>query len=123
MNSGYSGEQIRDIIESSLKGVVRKEATTWYRDIDNESEEKQNALERRKGKESSWNGWRKCNRRRKRNRGEIDIEGKSKIMSVLFVQHTPKSELAKKIREKLESMEKLCSLKFKIVEKTGSKLE
>ena len=150
VNSGYSGEQIRDIVESSLKGVIRKEenrkntirrfksasetlekrnfkklteATTWYRDIDNESEEKQNALERRKGKESSWNGWRKFNRRRKRNRGEMDIEGKSKIMSVLFVQHTPKSELAKKIREKLESMEKLCSLKFKIVEKTGSKLE
>ena len=44
-------------------------------------------------------------------------------MSVLFVQHTPGSELAKRIREKLESLEKVGTLKFKVLEKTGSKLE
>ena len=44
-------------------------------------------------------------------------------MSVLFVQHTPRSELAKRIRNKLENLEKVCSLKFKVVEKTGSKIE
>ena len=44
-------------------------------------------------------------------------------MSVLFVQHTPRSELAKRIRDKLESLERIGNLKFKVVEKTGSKLE
>ena len=44
-------------------------------------------------------------------------------MSVLFVQHTPRSELAKRIRNKLEAFEKLGSLKYKVVEKTGVKLE
>ena len=117
VNSGYAPEQIRDIIERSLEGVVRKElkrenathrfksanetleqrnirklteTTNWYRDVENKGEEKENAHERRKGKEGSWNGWRKANRRRKRNRGEIEIEGKQKLMSVLFVQHTLK---------------------------------
>ena len=78
---------------------------------------------RKNEKESSWNGWRKTNHKRKRNKGEIDVEGKKKLMSVLFVQHTHKSELAKRLREKLESLEKLGSLKFKVVEKTGNKLE
>ena len=91
VNSGYSSDQIRDIIESSLKGVMRKEtkrkdmsryksardtleernirklteATTWYRETDNETEEKENALKKRMEKEGSWNGWRKVNRKKK----------------------------------------------------------
>ena len=44
-------------------------------------------------------------------------------MNVLFVQYTPKGELAKRLREKLEAFERLGSLRFKVVEKTGSKLE
>ena len=66
---------------------IRKltEATTWYRETDNETEEKENALKKRMEKEGSWNGWRKVNRKKKRNRGEIEIEGKRKLMSVLFV--------------------------------------
>ena len=99
------------------------EATTWYKDIDNDTQENENAMKRRNDKEEKWNGWRKVNRKKKRNRGEMEIDGKMKIMSVLFVQHTPKSELAKRIREKLETLEKLGGLKFKVVEKTGRKLE
>ena len=147
VNSGYACDQIRDIIESSLKGVIRKEnrrkmterryksaeetlgernvrklteATTWYRGNDKESDE---ALNEKKEKDSPWTKWRKGNKKRKRNKGSIDVEGKSKLMSVLFVQHTPKSELAKRIRMKLENFEKLGSLKFKVVEKTGMKIE
>ena len=150
LNSGYSIEQVRDIIESSLKGIVRKEenrkllvnrfksaketleernlkklteATTWYKEIENDTQESENAMKRKNDKEEKWNGWRKVNRKKKRNRGEMEIDGKMKIMSVLFVQHTPKSELAKRIRDKLETLEKLLSLKFKVVEKTGRKLE
>ena len=95
VNSGYAGEQIRDIIETSLKGIKRKEerrkfapskyrsaeetlgdrnvkkpteATSWYRENDNEKEEVENALKRRNDKESSWNSWRKTNQKRKINR-------------------------------------------------------
>ena len=78
---------------------------------------------RKNEKDSSWTGWRKTNLKRKRNKGEIEIEGKTKLMSVLFIQHTPKSELAKRVRVKLENLEKVGNLKFKVVEKTGNKLE
>ena len=149
VNSGYAYDQIRDIIESSLKGVKRKEerrklapkryksaeetigernvkklteATSWYREKETESEEKENALKRRNEKESSWNGWRKSNLKRKRNKGSIEVEGKKMLMSVLFVQHTPKSELAKRLRDRLSNLEKVGNLKFKVVEKTGTKL-
>ena len=44
-------------------------------------------------------------------------------MCVLFIQHTPRSELAKRIREKLANLEKVGNLKFKVVEKTGRKIE
>ena len=61
------------------------EATTWYKDIDNENEEKEIAPKQRKEKEGSWKGWRKINRKKKRSRGEIEIEVKKKLMSVLFI--------------------------------------
>ena len=44
-------------------------------------------------------------------------------MSVIFVAHTEKSEMAKRMREKLAGLEKIGKLKFEIVEKTGNKLE
>ena len=47
----------------------------------------------------------------------VEVEGKKKIMSVVFVPHTYKSELAKRLRERLEKLEKLGSLKLKVVEK------
>ena len=93
------------------------------KNIDNDTQEKENALKRKVEKEDKWNGWRKISRKKKRNRGKMEIEGMNKIMSVLFVQHTPKSELAKRIRDKLETLEKLGSLKLKVVEKTGKKIE
>ena len=100
------------------------ESTNWYRDVDNPEDEENNERERKKEKESSWNGLRRMNRKRKRNqKAEIDVEGKTKIMSVIFIQHTEKSELAKRMREKLGNLEKVGNLKFKIVEKTGTKLE
>ena len=63
----------------------------------------------------------KLNKKRKR-LTEIEVEGKKKIMSVTFVPNTKKSELVKRLREKLESLEKLGNLKMKIVEETGEKL-
>ena len=43
-------------------------------------------------------------------------------MSVIFVPHTNRSELAKRWRERLEVFEKIGSIKLKVVERTGSKL-
>ena len=41
----------------------------------------------------------------------------------MFVPHTHKSELAKRLRERLETLEKLGNIKMKVVEKTGEKLD
>ena len=43
-------------------------------------------------------------------------------MAVTFIPHTAKSELAKRMRQKLESLDKLGNLKMKIVEQTGDKI-
>ena len=146
---GNGAEQVREIVESGMKGTMRKEKkkeerenryrsstetleernvkkltenTTWYREVDNPDVEEKNDEERKK--EKSWNGWRKFNMKRKRNvNAEIDVDGKPKIMSVIFVQHTEKSELAKRMREKFRTLEKVGDLKLKIVKRTGTKLE
>ena len=47
----------------------------------------------------------------------------SKIKSVMFVPHTPGSELAKRLRENEEQLLKLTGSKIKIVERTGTKLQ
>ena len=40
----------------------------------------------------------------------------------MFVQHTPYSEMAKRMREKLNNLEKLGKFKIKLVERAGNKL-
>ena len=90
--SGYNGEQARDLVESGLKGMKRKEekrkkrcnrfrsaeetleeretkklieATTWFKDTEKENEN-EDALKRRVSKENEWSVNRKTNRKRKR---------------------------------------------------------
>ena len=46
-----------------------------------------------------------------------------KIRSVIFIPHTPNSELAKELRNKENEMYKITGDKMKIVEKSGNKLE
>ena len=43
--------------------------------------------------------------------------------SVIFVEHTPNGELARKLRDTLEKVEHHLGCKIKIVEKTGTKLK
>ena len=52
----------------------------------------------------------------------MEIDGKSKLMSVIFVPHTERSELAKRWRLRLEQFEKVGSIKIKVVERAGSKV-
>ena len=149
VNSGYGLEQIKEIVESSLKGILRKEErrkmseeryrnaketlqernmkkltenTTWFREKENNENEETSM--KMKEKDGAWSGWRKNNGKRKRKcQNIIDVEGKKKVMSVIFVAHTEKSEMVKRMREKLSTLEKIGNLKFKLVEKTGNKLE
>ena len=44
------------------------------------------------------------------------------VTAVMFVQHTPYSELAKRMRSKLDSLEKLGKFKIKLVERAGTKI-
>ena len=43
---------------------------------------------------------------KKHSRRTVEIDGREKVMSVMFVPHTPNSELAKNMRSKLELIEK-----------------
>ena len=45
----------------------------------------------------------------------MDINGKKKIMSVIFVPHTNRSERVKRWTEKLEIFEKLDHLSLKLL--------
>jgi len=68
--------------------------------------------------------WRKKGKTggRKNTSKMMEVEGKWKIIGVLFIQHTQNSELAKRLRGKLEILEKVGNIKLKIVERTGEKI-
>ena len=67
---------------------------------------------------------RKRKRKRKpfRKENRENGEEKKKIQAVIFVYHTQFSELAKRMRKKMENLEKLGKFKVKIVERTGNKV-
>ena len=163
VNSGYNDTKIKEIVISSLKGIVRKEkkriedgqsryrsaeeslmdrlnkklleATTWYKDTKNYEETAEDkAIEDILN--PSRNAWKECrirermgnNEVRKRKRKKLERENidnhqkPQKITAVIFVQHTPHSELTKRMRSKLDSLEKLGKFKIKLVERAGTKV-
>ena len=91
--------------------------------MDEEEKDKERELDKFKNR-----SWRK-KKRSKRNTTDLECLRKikesgatPKITGVLFVPHTEKSELAKRIREKLKVMESISSLRVKVVERTGGKI-
>ena len=126
-NSGYSSDQIRDIVQSSLKGMLRKEiinknrenryrsgestleerekkklleSTTWFRQNGQDKYiGEQLDIEGKVGKYIGMSNWREKGTTggRKNTRKMMEVEGKWKIMGVLFIQHTHNSELAKRL--------------------------
>ena len=52
-------------------------------------------------------------RKRKRRKENVEI-GDNKIQAVIFVQHTEFSKMGKRMREKLDSLEKLGSIKINL---------
>ena len=57
------------------------------------------------------------NRKIEKNRGDAE-----KFKTVVFIQHTPHSELAQRIRRRLGELEKVGKTKIKLVERAGTKL-
>ena len=112
------------------------ESTDWYKKTgennDDNIDENENNREVR---EQTWKEWRK-NKKWKRNnrnnnkkiremlekdRGENEMD-KKLIQGVLFIAHTKKSELAKRMRRSLENFEKYSKIKIKVVERAGEKV-
>ena len=56
------------------------------------------------------------------NKKEGQVGGSSKVKAVMFVPFTRHSELAKRLKENEERMEKMTGYRMKIVEKGGTKL-
>ena len=50
------------------------------------------------------------------------VGGKDRIKSVIYVQHTRGSNLAKALREEEEAVDKITGYKLKIVERAGDSL-
>ena len=49
-----------------------------------------------KEQKCAWTAWRKNNKKRGRKcQCKVEIEGNEKVMSVIFITHTEKSEMAK----------------------------
>ena len=150
-NSGYSRKQAREVVICGMVGWLRKlerrekqgqgqylaarltleerdekkllEKTSWY---------KENGKRKRENAESKiiYNPPKRARRgtlARKTGRGKTTTtnkqeQGKSKIKAVMFIPYTRHSELAVRIRENEERMEKMIGYRLKIVEKGGSKL-
>ena len=119
----------RTAVESLEKRIRSKllESTEWYkregeREMDEEEKDKERELDKFKNRS------RRKHKRSKRNTTDLECLKKikesgatPKITGVLFVPHTEKSELSKRIREKLKVMESISSLRVKVVERTGEK--
>ena len=104
------------------------ENTNWYKSKETADSEKAPSFNfERWGEEQkeswketaqSWKGWRKHRRKKKKPVGVKNAERKEgvKLQSVIFLQHTPNSEMARNIKEKLRELEKVGRVKIKIVE-------
>ena len=131
MKSKYRSAE-ESLVERMNKKLL--ESTSWYKElkIREDSEEDKVISDFFKSNDGAWKDFRKEEkmgnnefRKRKRktqNRKKETEKPDEKIQAVLFVQHTRFSEMAKRMRAKMESLEKLGKFRVKIVERTGTKL-
>ena len=114
--------------EESLESRIRKkltETTKWYK----KSEEEKIEEERTACKEKTWREWRKSkkwkriiNREKKEGKESEKKDEGEKLQGILFVAHTKNSELAKRIRNSLETFEKYIRIRLKVIERAGEKV-
>ena len=117
--------------EESMETRIRNkllEVTEWYkrdgeRENDDDEENKEKTPKYFKNR-----SWVKNKRFKKKMISMEEIKARKEknkypeIRGVLFVPHTEKSELAKRIRGKLKVLEEISSLRVKVVERTGEKV-
>ena len=119
-----SSETLQDRINKKLT-----EAVAWYREELRKEEREEIENDDMKREKGSWASWRKYKRKKKKPKvekkgGKVDNgEEKIEYKTVIFIQHTYESSLAKRIREKLEKLEEAGgNIKIKIVERAGDKI-
>ena len=150
VNSGYAWPQIREIVTSSLKGICKKdlrrketnskkfrtgeesliagikkkltENTEWYKSYEEEDGEIDNGETLESNEIKAWKQWRRGGRGKRTSKRERTYATTDQIQGVLFIAHTEKSELAKRVREKLQNFEEISRIKMKVVERVGSKI-
>ena len=119
------------------------EAVAWYRQEMRKEENEEDWDDDFKREDGSWKQWRKEGKRNKTKINEDKMRNKKrkeekerlkedkkivfgeeeeKYQTVIFIEHTEESTLAKRIREKLRSIEDIGRVKVKIVERAGDKI-
>ena len=129
--SGYSRRQRREILMSGLKGyetkkrkaeeqgreIHRSGAATLTQRYRKKLTAKTNWYKKKQGEASPDQA--ECGKKRKfAERNRKDAEEKSPT-AVIFVPRTPEGELAQRLREAEQELQKFCYSKVKIVEETG----
>ena len=73
--------------------------------------------------ELKWNQPTRKQEHQKYHRKETKETNESKIKAVMFVPYTEGGELARKLRENVENINKLTNNRVKIIERTGIELQ
>ena len=129
--SGYSVDQIREIVESGLKGYTRKLNRSSKTGIPLHrpaASTLQGRISKKLTERSSW--YKKKpksleNNLRKASKGKTSRSSNdksAKVISVMFVQKTPGSLLANKLKEADRKMSEITGDRLRIVERAGLKL-
>ena len=134
LNSGFRGEQLQRIVTNGIKGYESKlkRCMEQGRKLHRSSTNSQGARVKKKLlAKSSWFKRRKKREQDEKQPGGRTFGNKSKgsrhhreleVKTVLFVEQSPRGELAKRLREAIREMEHTLGFRVKIVERTGRSL-
>ena len=104
--------------ERSMKEIMEKER--WYKEKHQETDEEESPRKQRRLDKA---GSKSFPTFRKTRAGKKAGKPGSSIKSVMFIPHTPHSELARKLRENEHNLERVTGNKVKIVERAEVKLQ
>ena len=130
LRSGYNVAQTRDILISGLRGYKNKVRNAQSRKLPLHRSAKSSLTARYRKKMFGKTSWYKNNNKNKiqknhktrKNQKLNENNNMLEVKSVLFVPHTPGSELAKRLRKEEERVSKVAGYRVKIVERTGTQL-
>ena len=130
LRSGYNVAQTRDILISGLRGYKNKVRNARSRKLPLHRSAKSSLTARYRKKMFGKTSWYKNNNKNKiqknhktrKNQKLYENNNMLEVKSVLFVPHTPGSELAKRLRKEEERVSRVAGYRVKIVERTGTQL-